>query len=594
MSKTGTAKTAGKRKTSAASTRPSKESVSEKPSPHIAVIVSLSLLAFWNSLGGAFVWDDEIQILKNPTIRDLSNLPAAFTSAFWAFLGPAIQNQTNYYRPFQTLTYMLAYAFGGLAPFAFHAFNLALHITACVFVYLLACELLGSRTNALIVSALFAVHPIHTEAVDWIAGVADVACGTFYFASFWAFLKYRRSSQTHWQWISCGLFLGALFCKEMAITLPLCILILQAVKPEYRLKWRENIMSVSIFAIAVIIYVPARIHALGVLATSQMKVEATWLDWAGLAVRAFAEYLRYMVLPYPLKAFHMLPVHLADTTVTTGASLAAIAILTALLLKLRDRLPEALMWFALFTVMLIPVFYFKAISYAFVAERYLYIPSFAILMMAITLLRPGSLYSRVFFWAIVAVFVLATAYRNPVWASDEQLYSSTLRVQPEVSHMRINLADIYLKRKDDATAKELLQTSLRYVDDPRFAQFPFERYRAHVGLGAISARSGNFDDARQHFETAIQIQPNGDWGYLYLGGVFLEKDKDIPHAVEYFKKAIELSPINEVARDYLGVAMVREGNYKEAVANFQEALRINPTYEDARTHLKVASGLHTP
>ena len=64
--------------------------------------------------------------------------------------------------------------------------------------------------------------------------------------------------------------------------------------------------------------------------------------------------------------------------------------------------------------------------------------------------------------------------------------------------------------------------------------------------------------------------------------------------MEYFKKAIELSPINEVARDYLGVAMVREGNYKEAVANFQEALRINPTYEDARTHLKVASGLHTP
>jgi tetratricopeptide (TPR) repeat protein len=291
----------------------------------------------------------------------------------------------------------------------------------------------------------------------------------------------------------------------------------------------------------------------------------------------------------------MLPVHLADTAIPTVAAVSIIAVVLAVLFGFRNQFPDGLLWFILFAVMLIPVFYFKGISYAFVAERYLYIPSFAILMLAVNLVNTATVhYGQVALWVAVAICVFATAYHNEVWANDEELYSSTLRVQPEVSHMRINLADIYLKRKDDATAKELLETALRYLDDPRFAQFPFERYRAHVGLGAISARSGNFDDARKHFETAIQIQPNGDWGYLYLGGVFLEKDKDVQHAVEYFKKAIELSPINEVARDYLGVAMIREGNYKEAVANFQEALRINPTYEDARTHLKLAAGLHTP
>src|SRR5215475_4703382 len=119
--------------------------VSESPVNwwHFGTILTLCLLVFWNSLGGAFVWDDEIQILKNWRIRDLSNLPSAFTSAFWSFLGPAVQNQTNYYRPFQTVTYMLAYAVGGLSPTAFHAFNLLFHCAACLFVYLLARELLG-------------------------------------------------------------------------------------------------------------------------------------------------------------------------------------------------------------------------------------------------------------------------------------------------------------------------------------------------------------------------------------------------------------------------------------------------------------------
>jgi tetratricopeptide (TPR) repeat protein len=576
-------------------TRPPQANKSLKSTPpatdgvlwwHFVVIVGLCFFAFWNSLGGAFVWDDEIQILKNPMIRDLSNLPSAFTSAFWSFLGAGIQNQTNYYRPLQTLTYMLAYAIGGFSPKPFHAFNLMFHMLACSFVYLLASELLSSSRNGLLVGAVYAVHPVHTEAVDWVAGVPDVACGAFYFAAFWLFLRYRKTAQSPFLWLALSLFLCALFCKEMAITLPACIFVLQAVKPEYRLGWQENLRSLAGFLIPVLVYIPLRFHALGILATSQMQVQASWPDWMSLAVRAFLEYLRYSIVPYPLKAFHILPVHLMDTAFQTSIAVLVIAAVFTALWYLRHRFSEGMMWFVIFATMLIPVFYFKGISYAFVAERYLYIPSFAIVMLAIVLIRQQQ---RVLFWGVTAIFLLLTAYRNEVWANDETLYSSTLGVQPEVSHMRINLADIYLKRKDDAGAKQLLETSLHYLDDSRLPQFPFERYRAEVGLGAIAARTGDFEAARKHFETAIQIQPNGDWGYLYLGGVFLEKDKDIPHAVEYFKKAIELSPINEVARDYMGVAMVREGNYKEAVANFQEALRINPTYEDARTHLNLAS-----
>src|SRR5262249_62219896 len=104
---------------------------------------------------------------------------------------------------------------------------------------------------------------------------------------------------------------------------------------------------------------PVKITRLGLLAPSKMQIQAIWLDWASLAVRALGEYLRYVVLPYPLKAFHMLPVHLADTVGITAASLAGLGIVAALLLYLRHRVKDGLLWFVLFVVMLIPVFYFK-------------------------------------------------------------------------------------------------------------------------------------------------------------------------------------------------------------------------------------------
>jgi protein O-mannosyl-transferase len=562
---------------------------------HFVLIAIICIAAFSNSLGGEFVWDDEIQVLKNWRIREWSNLPSAFTSAFWSFLGPGIENQTNYYRPVQTVTYTVAYAAGGLSPVPYHVLSLIFHILASFFVYLLGRQMWRSTPFALAAAAIFAAHPVHTEAVAWIAGVPDVSCGAFYFAAFWAFIKYRENQQPLWQWSAISLFFIALLSKEMAITLPLVLVLVQSLKTEYRLSWRQNIRSVALFGIPIFVYLAARVHALGLLATSQMKVEATPLDWISLAMRAFAEYIQYSVVPYPLKAFHALPLHFADTIAQTILSLILIAGAVWFLIAMRNRFPDALLWFAAFATMLIPVFYFKGISYAFFAERYLYIPSFAMIAVVVSLaMNLPTAYRQIGVAVIVVLFALVSARRNEVWANDERLYSTTLQVQPEVSHMRINLADLYLKRNQDAKAKQLLESALEYLNDIRFVQFPMEKYRAHIGLGAVMARSAQFDSAVEHFQTAIRIQPNGDWGYLYLGAVFMERDKNYRKAIEYFAKAIELGPLNEVARDYMGVAMLNQGNYREAITNFEEALKINPTYQDGRNHLALATTAQRP
>ena len=558
---------------------------------HIAVIIILSAAVFANSLPGNFVWDDEIQVVKNWRIRSFENLPSAFTTAFWSFLGTPAENQTNFYRPVQTITYMLAYAVGGLTPTAYHAFSIIYHAAASVFVYLIGLELTFAPGVAFATAALFAVHPAHTEAVAWIAAIPDVACGAFYFAAVLFYFRYSRTRTRASLWLSCLLFFAALLSKEMAVTLPFFLLLLRrrsssSEEGSFLASLRQVIPLFAVLAL----YLMMRVAALGLLATSYLQVQAGWLDWLSLGVRVLGDYFRYSLVPYPLSAFHLIPLKIEYRFVSTSLSLAVIAVLAMVLWLFRARIPEALFWFSSFGLMLVPVFYFKGMSNTFFAERYLYIPSFA--MIALVVSTAGRLNIPKFHLivgAIGVVFALAAVYRNEVWRTSERLYQTTLALQPEVTHMRINLADIYLKRNDDTSARDLLASAIKYMESDRYVRDPYELYRAYVGLGAIEARAGRYAEAREDFKKAIGVNPNGDWGYLYLGGIFMEAEGDYPKAIENFRKAIELGPLNEVARDYLGVAMLNQKNYAEAIGYFEEALKINPNYEDARNHLAIAS-----
>ena len=113
-------------------------------------------------------------------------------------------------------------------------------------------------------------------------------------------------------------------------------------------------------------------------------VQAGWLDWLSLGVHVFGDYFRYSLVPYPLSAFHLIPLKLEYRFVSTSLSLAVIAVLAMVLWLFRARIPEALFWFSSFGLMLVPVFYFKGMSNTFFAERYLYIPSFAMIALVVS------------------------------------------------------------------------------------------------------------------------------------------------------------------------------------------------------------------
>src|SRR5438034_8486526 len=103
---------------------------------HIILIIVLSFITYSNALRGSFVWDDELQIVKNWQIRDLSHIGSAFSSAFWAFADPEAA-RTNFYRPVQTLSYMLAYQISWLSAWSYHLVNVLFHTLVSVLLYFL-------------------------------------------------------------------------------------------------------------------------------------------------------------------------------------------------------------------------------------------------------------------------------------------------------------------------------------------------------------------------------------------------------------------------------------------------------------------------
>jgi tetratricopeptide (TPR) repeat protein len=555
------------------------------PRWRLATVAAAAILVYANSLGGAFVWDDETQIVRNPRIRTLDALPRAFAEPFWGF---AESGRTNFYRPVQTALYALAYSWSGLSPTAYHAISVGMHTLASVLLYL-ACARLGfAPGTALLAAALFAVHPVHTEAVAWIAGLPDAACGAFYFAALWALLRFEAGRRAAWLGAACGFYLAALFSKEMAITLPVVALLgtFRAGAPAIGRAGRGKLLAA--LAAPTVIYLGMRSKALGFLATSHLEIEAGLLDWITLGVQALGTYVRYVFVPYPLHAYHMVPVRFGDRMLETLAALALVAGLAAAAWRCRRRAPQAWLWGSAFALMLAPVLYFPAISTALVAERYLYIPSAAAVLLGAAAAGRAGRRAVWAAWAVAALFAIMTVARNRDWRDSERLYLASLGAEPDAAHFHLNLADILLRRGDDAGARAHLSAALAVLDSGRYAQTVFERYRARIGLGALEARAQRFGPAREHFEQARQEYPAGEWAYVYLGGLAMQGEGDDARALEYFREAVRLGPRNEVAHDSLGMALFNVGQVREAIASFERALEINPSYAEARSHLETA------
>lgn len=204
-----------------------------------AVIVLTCVACYYNSCYCDFVFDDISAIKENRDLRPHTPISNLFFNDFWGT--PMHKEQSHKsYRPFCVLTFRLNYLWGQLEPFGYHLVNMLLHCVVCL-MYFRMCTMFLPKLSSFISAMLFAVHPIHTEAVTGVVGRAETLSSVFFLAAFIFYSKATKYKKyTGWKYLCLSMIATAtaMLCKEQGITVAgVCaayeIFVVQKIRPNH-------------------------------------------------------------------------------------------------------------------------------------------------------------------------------------------------------------------------------------------------------------------------------------------------------------------------------------------------------------------------
>jgi 4-amino-4-deoxy-L-arabinose transferase-like glycosyltransferase len=182
--------------------------------------VVAAVLPYLHTLGFAFVFDDHGQIVGSPRVQSWSHLPGYFTGDVWR---SPVGFPGNYYRPLFLLWFLVNYTVFDAWPPGWHLTSVLAHALASVLVWLTARRLAGPQAG-LIAGVLFALHPVHVEAVAWVSGATEPLLAVCVLGSFWTYLRSLEPGASGlWRELSLLAYGLALLSKETAVVLPLLL-----------------------------------------------------------------------------------------------------------------------------------------------------------------------------------------------------------------------------------------------------------------------------------------------------------------------------------------------------------------------------------
>jgi len=415
----------------------------------------ICLLAYANTLRNGFVFDDNTIIQRNPLVQSTGEFPKLLTTAYWSGEG----RSNRLYRPLTLATFALNRMMGEAKAWGFHLANVLLHGAVAALLFILLHELFGLKEVALIAAALFAVHPIQTEAVAGLAGRGDLLSAFFVLLALW--LDRRGGGRTPGGRSlsfsgSLFSFFLALLSKESAVAFPALLILTDrlAGRPESATRRRRAYELVATLGV-LCLYLALRIRVLGAL-MEPGRIADVDNPLARLpsfqrvvnAVALLGKYLGLFLYPARLSADYSAPQippvgGLTDIRFLMG--LAAVSLLTFLALRGWRRFPP-LAWgigFAGAAFILVSNLAFP-IGTIF-AERLLYLPAAGLCAAVgsvgalVATKRPRLV--RTVLVALLAILFAATVRRGRDWRDDFSLFQSAARVSDRSAKVRYNLGN---------------------------------------------------------------------------------------------------------------------------------------------------------
>jgi tetratricopeptide (TPR) repeat protein len=567
----------------------------------VLLVVLVSCAVYSRALSNGFVYDDDAQVVENFWIRDFSFLPKLFLTDVWKFYG---EGTSNYYRPIMHVVYMINYHVFGLAAWGFHLVNILFHASVSIMVFLISSKLLGTSgshpsgspssrgevgrlfTPQLIAALLFAVHPINTEAVTWIAGLPELTFAFFYLLSLYLYMGGKDDgspSATTLLFSAASFFIAAL-SKETALTLPIVLLVYDSVFQKGRVLLVDRLRRYAPYLAVVGLYFAMRLNALETFAPLRRHTDLSVYQYVINVFPLFSQYLGKLLLPVNLSAYYVLHPIAALLTTRGIFSLVATAAFAGAMLLAARKSRVAFFGLALIVIPLLPVLYIPGLGENSFTERYLYVPSAGFsLLIGLGILKatqkPGRRWAVVSaFCFILCLYTVGTVLRIPVWRDDYSLWADTLPKAPDGAIPQSLMGDVFLFSGQNDRAVEQYKAALRLKPNLVIA---------HTNIAVVYKNMGLIDQAIQELQTAIELNPSSAVAHASLGVMYNEtgmKDK----ALDELHSALELNPYLPGAYVSLGDVYSSQGMIDEAIRQYQEGLRINPDFAEAYNNLGIA------
>ena len=575
-------------------------------------ILLITVLVYGQVLSFDFAGlDDRLLVTHNEVVKGISI--RTITQAFTSY-------DPELYIPLTMLTYQLEYMIAGTAPWIYHLTNLLLHLTATILVFLCVERFYKQQRSqeshwiAALVTVVFALHPLNTQTVAWVAARKDLLSSVFCLGSiltYLLFLEREGSRRRKLYSTSIGLFALSLLSKVSTAPLPLALLLMDWIiqrdrKTALREKIPYGILSILFITIALIGKI-GKEPALSILET------------ALLAAKSSTFYLQNILLPQNLALSYE---YQGSITVGDPTFLVPLLILLGLmgaayhLRRKKSMITFGIVFYLLFLTPTLFTFV-KNETIEVASDRYAYMAMLGIVIAGAHIVLPYLKTSKHLIIGGLALILAGSAgAQAALWKDEETILTHTLALYPHTTVSLINLGTVYYHQGNveeaialytqarqqapsliDSTlnlarirynqgdieeALTLMEEAIDTIDDAT----PPSRgdVQALLYYCSLLDTLGRTDEALTQCKRATTLAPQ-DFTAHHTLGIMNHKYGKMQEAYDALTHAVRLKPHILAARYRLSAVAAETGRLEEAVEHLAYVVRHDPTYENAATHL---------
>jgi len=548
------------------------------------VLILLVAGLYFNSLGNLFTnWDDSM-IYSNSQVKSLDwkNLRTIFTL-----------HKASTYQPIRVLSYAIDYHFWKLNPLGYHLTSIFFYFLTCMMIFLTLRQLSGHLRDgatpdshqrvAFFGALLFAAHPVHVEAVTWLAARKEVLQGFFFFLALYFYLRGREEKdRKRIIYLALVLFsvLLATLSKPSAVVFPGVILLYEISKSGkkwigfFKMHWVFLSLSLIISIIFTFILMKVMFEAGGIKQYRGFGIGSNIL----VCLYVFLESIKLLVFTLNYSAAYSfsvsMPVFAMKNIILILVTFALFAI--GVFSPRRTKIIFFSLFFFLITLLpylnIFPISTLKADRYVFIASfSYVFLLGVAFDRLYAYQHKKFSLGFFKFLTVALFLFLLAgysfmTIRQNTIWQNSYTLWADAVEKHPESSVANALMGVVYMELGMDQYSVKYLEKAVQLL--------PYD-YMSRNNLGIVYGRLDEPEKATNAFATAMQLRPDDDSIKINLS-VFYQRQKEYKKAEEVLKYLLAKNPQNANLRFRLGLVYKETGQYEAAVSEFSKSIELAP------------------